>query len=277
MSEEEVFKSLFTQIAGFWPKTKAERDQILTTSPGFLTCVFAGAYKLGGSLTSEEADQLSDMFAGLLAVHLRAHNGDEMAKSQLQAIKKLISPGKYQVPLNVIEELAKKYNTHGPLVRGWEIRRLMAQLVPLITSVDIANQDPTKGPIKLTDSEETQGSDLYQEAASHCRKGTTLQSLAIRIYLGRLEKSGDQHVDIRSLKRDLQKVREWEVGNYGHMRQKESLARSLDAETIIPLMLPTVNLSENTLPVPPPRSQQQPKGGDPKGKSRRQRTKKPKR
>jgi hypothetical protein len=217
------------------------------------------------------------MFAGLLAIHLRAHTGNEMAKNQLQAIKKLISPGKYQVPLNAIEELARKYNTQGPLARGWEIRRLMAQLVPLITPASTANRDPTKGPIKLSDSAEAQGSDLYQEAASNCRRGTTLQSLAIRIYLGRLEKSGDQHADIRSLKRDLQKVREWEMGDYEHMRRKESLARSQNVEKIIPLVLPTVNLSENTLPVPPPKSQQQPREGDPKGKSRRRRTKKPER
>jgi hypothetical protein len=251
MSEVDDFKELFTHLAGFWPESKGERENIFWSSPGLLTCILAGAYQLGGDLSQEETKELEILLAGLLRILLRAHRGEEDARNQLLVVKKLLFPSKYQVPVQVIEGLAKKYNTSGPLARGWELRQLMSQLSPLVIPAKPDTNEVLKGRIIISETLEAKKSSLYQEASRSWRRNMTLQGLTIRIYLNRMASKGDQSCDERSLKRDLQKVREWESSDQSHLAAKAILTMS--GQIPASLLLSNQKLSESDLLFFPPK------------------------
>ena len=247
-SGPDDFMELYARIAGYWPEDWEERNRIFWGSPGVLPSILAGAYQLGGALSRVEAKDLDNMFASLLRVQLLAHAGDETAKQQVLAVKKLLAPATYQVPLKIIEDLAKKYNAVGPLARGWELRRLMAELAEIVVPANPQNTCVLCGPVRVSEAPPARGTPLYQEALERCRKRTTLQSLAISIYLDRLQKEGDFKTDERSLRRDLDKVRRWEETDRRHM---EFINRPYASRrTPVTFLLPTVKLSESELPLP---------------------------
>lgn len=247
ISDADLFKKIFTQRAGFWPQDRAERENIFWSSPGLMISVLAGAYRLGGDLNTEEAKMLEDLFSGLLRILLQAHAGDDVSRKQLLAVRTLIFRSKYQVSIKDMEKIIKKYNKKGPLARGWEIRELMAELASFVISANPDNQNILKGPIRLSEIPELKESSLYQEAQQICEHGTTLQSLAIKIYLNRLQDKGDQTTDVRSLKRDLQKVKEWEFADPIHTAMKETYLSN--SALALPWRLPTEKFSERNFPI----------------------------
>ena len=58
------------------------------------------------------------MVKSLVMVIMMAGYGAEESQVTLQAIKKILKPGKYELPLNKIRELVDRYETSPPLARG---------------------------------------------------------------------------------------------------------------------------------------------------------------
>jgi hypothetical protein len=150
--------------------------------------------------------------------------GDEECDIQLTAILKLAQARTYEVPQSKIKELTR-YETSPPLARGWELCRIMSHLSNVVEPRSSHRPFRPNHPIQMRPSPTSahfQG--LWDLANSHVKPNTTLQSLAIRLYLDRLEKehvtAGQSTITNRSLKRDLELVREWERNTKEQEKQK---------------------------------------------------------
>ncbi len=88
----------------------------------------------------------------------------------------------------------------------------MVELSFIVTPVR-NDKSVLEGAVKLSDEFPLLASykekELYERATKHLKRGSTLQSLAINIYLEALEREGIT-LDARQLKLDLQKLRKWE-------------------------------------------------------------------
>jgi hypothetical protein len=150
-----------------------------------------------------------------MPIAVLADKGQERAINRLKVIHKFAYPDDYEVPTAVISELAEKYHTSPHLARAWAIRQLMYDLSWVVTPVR-HDKSLLEGAVKLRDDEEfpisKERKEWHQRAAKHIKRNTTLQSLAMSIYLEDLEKEGII-LDTRHLKLDMQKLREWEEIN----------------------------------------------------------------
>jgi hypothetical protein len=143
-----------------------------------------------------------------------AEFGDEKSATRIKAVEKVLSPEKYDLPHSKIEELVDRYETSPPLARGWELRRLMSQLASVVQPQKKGGAFTETQPISLIDDPPDYLAHVAELARRHWKQNTTLQSLAIRIYLKQLQEKGvtdaGEAITDRSLKRDLARVREWE-------------------------------------------------------------------
>jgi hypothetical protein len=160
-------------------------------------------------------------------VHLIADagSGDEDASDQLKAIEKLTRPEKYELPRSKIKELVEKYHTRPQLARGWELRRLMSGLSFAVEPVRTDKPVSIDSQVRLLKKPKPDDRYWWERARKHWKPRSTLQSLAIRIYLARLEDEGitdasDASITERTLKRDLAEVRMWEQTTHPTERSK---------------------------------------------------------
>lgn len=195
--------------------------EIIRQSPGVFSLLVLSAVIHGDTDLHEDTESkyhrlTEDLISGLAIVIERAAEGDERAAIQLTAIEKLIKPEKFELPLSKIKELVDRYETSPMLARGWELRRLMSALSNVIEPLKSGRPDSINEPIRLTETPSMfYYRTLWNLAQKHWKRNTTLQSLAIRIYLEGLQDAGitgegAETITDRTLKRDLASVRKWE-------------------------------------------------------------------
>lgn len=159
--------------------------------------------------------KLREIIWKLVRIARNAETGDERATNQLSAIHKLAHPDNYELPATVIKNLADSYHTSPHLARAWAIRFIMVNLSYIVAATR-SDVSLLTSPIRLAtenaDLFATWESDLYEKASKHIKRNSTLQSLAIDIYIEELAEEGIT-IGPRELKRDLQKLKEWEVIN----------------------------------------------------------------
>jgi hypothetical protein len=192
-----------------------------------------------GLLTGEETELISDLFQGILALSLRAHDQEPAAKNQLTAIRKLTYPEDYKLPIRDINKIANKYETKAYLAQGGRIREMMAELSWAVVCEE-QGKNVLTGQVRLCEREEAVGTEGAYNLASRAfrrlrTKMTTLESLAINVLRHQdptfKKKSG------RSLKRALRMMEQWE-------RSKESLPQKnrrcwLPVDGGQPLLIPS--------------------------------------
>ncbi|HEV7681218.1 MAG TPA: hypothetical protein VGO68_03775 [Pyrinomonadaceae bacterium] len=186
--------------------------QIIGKTPGAFSLLVIYRMVQSGHI-SPEYDWITDEIVdGFTQVVIAAAGGDEKAAEQIKAIEKLVKPEKFELPRTRISELVARYETSPHLARGWELRRLMSSLMEVVEPAKPDIPFTTNQPVKI--KEDVSTTSLQQLAKEHWKRNTTLQSLAIRIYLGHLRKAGiagaDQTITDETLKRDLVLVRKWE-------------------------------------------------------------------
>lgn len=189
-------------------------------APGLVPLFTIAALVKKEKLTDKEAGWMGRFTDGLLDILIRAHSGDEDAANQLKAIDKLIYPDTYELPKTVVDNLIKQYHTRAPLARGWRLREIIGGLSSVVEPVS-QSANVLNGAIRLKDTAKDKGSTIYSEVAKsrvsaydaakrHWKRGVTLKTLAIRVYLEDLQQQGFEGIDERTLKRDLKEVEAWE-------------------------------------------------------------------
>ncbi len=161
------------------------------------------------------ADNLTER---LFAIMAAASTGNEQATLWLKAIEKILHPQKFELPRTKIDEIATRYETNPQLARGWEVTALMSHLSHVVEPRDKDRSSPSD-PVVIRAKSTLEGSEeiikeIVKITRSYWKRNSTLQSLAIRMYLDYLHREGitDDQATIseRTLKRDLQAVRDWE-------------------------------------------------------------------
>jgi hypothetical protein len=201
--------------------------QLLYESPILPAAHIAGALRLKGTLTEDDGEELLQLVGAVIGMFDRLKKGDELARHQLNLITKIAFPKTFGMPLSAIESLARKYRS-GHVKRGFDVRKLMYKLSDIVVPVHSTSKDALDGAILIATTPEAQQHSLYSDALKNWRRGTTLQMLAIRIYLEKLGgKDEGTVVDERTLKRDLKKLREWEKSDPQHMLHMERAASAI--------------------------------------------------
>jgi hypothetical protein len=189
-------------------------------APDLLEEVRDGRLRLGLILGKYESEEFRAILTGLIGLFIRRQLGEDRPRWQLNLVHKFVFPQKFEVPWVVIESLAGKYES-GHLVRGWSLRRLMYELADLIHLAQPNLEDVTAGHVVLSPNAD-QGHRLYPLVLRYCKRKTTLQSLAVRVYLELIQgENEDGVIDEPSLRRDLRRLKAWEDADPVHTRLKE--------------------------------------------------------
>lgn len=187
---------------------------LVRDAPGAFDLIMLNAMVEEESSASEYHYMVRGIVSGLTLLVLLAGEGDEKSATQLKAIQKLVKPEKYELPLTKIRELVERYETSPPLARGWELRQLMSRLANVVEPLKKSKSYSPNQPIKLKESPPEYWVELWELARKHLDRNTTLQSMAIHIYLAQLQEKGitgeGEAITDRTLKRDLERVRDWE-------------------------------------------------------------------
>lgn len=159
-----------------------------------------------------------DIVERLVMIMASASEGNSRSRMWLKAIEKIFHPQKFELPLNKIEEIAIRYETNPQLARGWALTALMSHLTHVVEPRDKKHSSPSD-PVVMRSKSNLPGSEYVVKeidriTLSYLKRNSTLQSLAIRMYLDSLQREGvidDQAtINERTLKRDLQVVKKWE-------------------------------------------------------------------
>jgi hypothetical protein len=248
MSEAEDFNSLMADVAGRLSEGDAGAEYQFWEGPDVLEEIRTGEFPLGSIFSPDERSEMRELISGLIGLLVRRHFGDAVAHHQLNVIHSFTFPKKYEVPSQVVERLSKRYRS-GHLIRAWEIRRLMYEISDLIVPMNPDAESILKSPIRLR-SDADPGHPLYKlvsQRLGSLRRPTTLQMLAIHIYLLRAQESGVLGLNERTLKRDLQRLRRWEQEDEEHMRVKNQFAAD-ESRTSWKAQIPIRKFSESWIP-----------------------------
>lgn len=126
--------------------------------------------------------------------------GDEKSIERLFEIHKLLYPDTHDLPV--------------PVERALDVRHLMCELSYLVSP---AKSDPKSdhqrvlaGPVRLVESASDSNPKLYELAERQWKRGATLKSLAVRVFLERLQDKGITTIDEKIIDRDLAALQEWD-------------------------------------------------------------------
>ena len=161
------------------------------------------------NLDDEQRVFLSQLLVDLIVIAEQAFAGDAFANKQLEAVSKLVRSAEYRTLPKLIDKIVTtQYKLPASHERARNIIDLMIDLWIVVEPVRYSGEERYNVAVRPV-LKRACDTDLYALATKYCRKGTTLQSLAIKVYLEQLRDEGHEGVDERALKRDLQKYREW--------------------------------------------------------------------
>jgi hypothetical protein len=243
---EEGFDDLMADVADRLSEDRIGAEYQFWEGADILEEIRTGEFRLGDFLFSAERSELRELLSGLIGLLIRRHFGDVVALQQLNIIRSFMFPKQYEVPEHVIEKQSKMYRS-GHLTRAWELRKLMYEISDLVAPTKTDTENILKSPVQLLPQADSKHS-LYPLVKKHLKRGTTLQMLAIRIYLELIiEREDIGAIDERTLKRDLQRLREWEESDDEHMKWKEELAAA-GTEVSWKAYIPVRKYSESWIP-----------------------------
>lgn len=224
MPESKDFDEYLSAVASQLPESAGGEEYDFWKAPDLLEEIREGKLRLGLILRPSEIEEFRAILSGLIGLFIQRHLGDEKDPIwQLNLVHKFVFPRKFEINQKVVERLSKKYGS-GHLIRGWALRRLMYELADLVELPEPDAEDVTMSPVFVSPGADT-GHRLYPLVKRHCKRGTTLQSLAIRVYLELIKNENeDQTIDERSLRRDLRRLKAWEDADPEHTRLKEEYA-----------------------------------------------------
>lgn len=227
-------------------------QRLVGESPLIEQCLLTGALNMKGALSPSEWREISVLVSGLILLFLRSHAGKDLARDQIEVLHRFIFPKKYRVHEGRIKELARTYRNTS-LSRGWALRELMGELTSIVVSARASAKNVLDGAVCISTEPTAKEHPLYVKALEHWIRGTTLQMLAIRIYLereqvARAAEGKESTLDVTTLKRDLRKVREWEKTDLEHSLIKTYLMAK-DSQSTLPVqwLIPTRLFSESAL------------------------------
>jgi hypothetical protein len=164
-----------------------------------------------GDVAFRYFNYIESIVSGMVDAITLASSGSIDAENKLIALNKILRPQEYNLPKSVIKNIVDRYNGSPQLARAGTLRHLMSLLTKVVRPAHSEKSFNTRSPILLLETCKDEGP-LLIKAKRQWKRNSTLQSLAIRIYLSELVSAKpDTRVDERTLKRDLLALRRWEA------------------------------------------------------------------
>jgi hypothetical protein len=166
-----------------------------------------------GDVAFRYFNYVESIVSGMVDAIILASSGSIEAENKLIAINKILRPQQYNLPKSAIENIVDRYNGSPQLARACTLRHLMSLLSKVVRPAHPEKPFNTRSSILLLETSKGE-EPLFVKAQQQWKPNSTLQSLAIRIYLSELVSAKpDTRVDERTLKRDLLALRRWEVNH----------------------------------------------------------------
>ena len=183
----------------------------ITEMPGVRFLLQLHELVLDGALPWTSFNSAQTLVSGVVDVIELAASGSERAANQLIALKKIVRPHMFDLPESVVKNIAERYYTSPHVARGSYLRCVMYFLKRIVTPSREGKPLTARCRVQLLETAKDDYPGLFQKAKPHWNKNSTLQSLAIKIYLSEVDvRSTPTKIDERSLKRDLAILRKWE-------------------------------------------------------------------
>ncbi len=144
----------------------------------------------------DDNPMLKSMQHMLRLLFIRKTRGDKKAEGRLFEIHRILYP--------------KAHAISEPIERALDVRHLMCELSYLSKPANASSKTILSGPIQLVESASSRNPKLYEIAAKHLKKGATLKSLAVRIFLQRMRRRKIATIDEKKIESDLTMLREWD-------------------------------------------------------------------
>ncbi|HEV2881073.1 MAG TPA: hypothetical protein VGX24_07325 [Pyrinomonadaceae bacterium] len=211
-------------LAREFAEVSSTNDELVQAIPAIDSLVYGAALSIKGVFTDEVRAHLGRIFTRIIPLAEDASDGDSTAMVALEAINSLVTPNLLNISPQTLKQLAdrayKSWFARATILIGlmgdlsWVVEptrnnaktmrtgsvRPLAKLTKEIKKAAVFNQD---------EKIET----LHILAVQHCRKNTTLQALAIKVFNALNERDGYESQDERVLKRDLQMFKKWVAEN----------------------------------------------------------------
>jgi hypothetical protein len=182
--------------------------------------LYGAALRIKGDLTPEARALLGRILNKIIPLAEHASDGEPTALAALHAIDSLVTPNLLNISLRTLKELGNR------AYKGWFARanflvELMSDLSwvvePTRGDVMAMRTGPVRPLVSLSEEVRREArlwgdeefETLHALAVQHCRKNTTLQALAIKVFNALAERDEWESKDERVLKRDLQRFKNW--------------------------------------------------------------------
>lgn len=219
-------------------------DDFASVRHDLMTVLLLVAHHKLGDLREGEAAEVLSLFDGLRKLQLRASRDDKDARLRLTTIERLIDEAKYEIPTKDIEKIAGQH-TPSFLARARAIQAIEHEIfwhlepkgkdvseawatlkkeLGVENDVDVdftdwlafvKHHEPNihQSEVQLRREPLLSNGEMRELIAGHLREGSTLESLAISIYLEQLKADGIKNKTEKSLARDLRDESKWRESN----------------------------------------------------------------
>lgn len=164
-----------------------------------------------GDVSLRYFNYVESIVSGMVDAITLASAGSNEAEHKLIAIRKILWPQQYNLPKSAIKKMVDRYHGSPQLARACTLRHLMSLLSRVVSPAHPEKPFNTRSAVLLLETSKAEWPLLFIKAQQQWKRNSTLQSLAIRIYLSeRVDAEPETRVDERTLKRDLLVLRLWE-------------------------------------------------------------------
>ncbi len=199
-------------------KTKEELIELLETTPGGASLRSLTRSIFEGRIQPEVWEKAEEIVWGLVGLIGQSYlDDDKTAADKVQAIQKILTADIYNVPQELIRELANCDKQPVSVSRGLAIIQIMGALMSHVELVD-PSSTVTRGRIRLRQHvhhEQDPEHLIVARRLSQLSAKATLKALAIRIYLEQQHAEDRVEISENSLSADVKEARKWVRNKYG--------------------------------------------------------------
>lgn len=212
-------------LAREFTKVSSTNAQLVEQIPALESLLYCAGLSIKGELTEEVRSTLGRIFTRIVPLAEDASDGDSVALTALNAIDSLVTPNLFNISPQTLKELAdRKYKSW--FARATTLIELMSDLSWVVEPTRDHAKTMRTGPVrplvnltqKIIKEASFYGDEkietLHTLAIEHCRRNTTLQALAFKVFNTINERDGYESQDERVLKRDLQMFKKWVGENH---------------------------------------------------------------
>ena len=197
-----VLKAMLESI--IYERTNGQKPENRNYFPSF-----PGFEKIG--LNYQQSTELNHLLMKLSPVLVKAVRGDQEAKIQIEAIRKVADRRSYKISLSDIRKFIDVNGADASRARAFQIIIRMGLIAPFVTPKWTDSTSILEGTVELLPPFLVKGGmipESYAKVQTLFKKNSTLKSLAVSYYQAELARMGFRFT-LRQLSNDLEEFKDW--------------------------------------------------------------------